>query len=849
MKKWFPWIGIAAILGFSSVAVVKLGKQDDGRYLVSSLQHVELLGVTKTLQGQRPKDMAVSPDGKLVALLAHRRVYVAEPNGNIIAEIAHSAGALGIAWSPDGRKVYATLATGKIASYSWSGGKLAKLTELAVVPATVRANPGTTGLAVASNGTIYVALSIKNQVVALSPEGIVLTTWAVDACPYHLAISPDGRTLVSANRGGVIVKPAPEQGDPESRGKFEGTGVAHAKSANTEVQVDPRTDAGLSGTISIIALTGSGAEPKTLQVGRQPSGMAFSKDGVQLYVANSDEESVSIVDLNDQRVAKKISITPAEDPGFGQIPTDVALSPDGKRLYVSLGGANAIAVIEDGKVLGYVPTAWYPISIRCLGDNLVVGCAKGIGSRPSSKTTGFGVHDSVGVYQSIPLSSLKDLPAMTARVAINNSWTKTPEPRADVPALPIPERVGEPSKFDYVVYIIKENMTYDIAMGDFEGANGDPSLCTFPETVTPNHHALARQFGVLDNFYISGTNSADGHQWVASSVANGYTEQNYSANTRSYPYDGGDPLAFSPSGFLWTQAKAAKKSVRVFGEFVDQPQVIDTKTGKAPSWPRAWEDYKSGKGEVTIKAVTSQAALREHLVPNYIGFPAIVSDQYRADVFLSELKGWESDGKMPQLTMMLLPNDHTGGTRANFPTPRAAVADNDLALGRIVEGITKSKFWQKTLIIVAQDDSQLGYDHVDGHRSIAFVISPYSRKGATISDLYTHASIASTIGHVLGVPPMTRFDRTAKPMNGCFGSTPDLGTFTALKNNIPLDELNPPAKKLTGEAKRMSELCEKMDWDELDTQDKNILNRAVWLAEAPRSVARRGFSTTQPTRR
>ncbi len=849
MKKWFPWLGLAAIVGFSSVAVVKLGKQDDGKYLVSSLQHIELLGSTQTLQGQRPKDLSVSPNGKWIAMLAHRKVYVAEPSGKILAEIAHSAGPLGIAWAPDGSKVYATLATGKIAAYNWADGNLTKGTELAVVPAASKANPGTCGLAVGSDGTIFAALSIKNEVVALAPDGSIKSTWKVDACPYHLALSPDGRTLVSANRGGVIIKAAPEQGDPESRGGFEGTGVAHAKSASTDVQVDPRTDAGLSGTISLIAVAATASEPKTVQVGRQPSGMTFSKDGVKLFIANSDEDCVAVVDLNEQKLDRKIAITPTGDPGFGQIPTDVSLSADGKRMYVSLGGSNAIAVLEGDKVLGYIPTAWYPISVRCSGDNLVVACAKGIGSRPTAKTTGFGVHDSVGAYQSIPLSAVSDLTAMTARVAVNNSWTNTPAPRSNVAAVPLPERVGEPSKIEHVVYIIKENMTYDIALGDFEGANGDPSLCTFPENVTPNHHALARQFGVLDNFYISGTNSADGHQWVVSSVANGYTEQNYSANTRSYPYDGGDPLAFSPSGFLWTQAKAAKKTVKVFGEFVDQPKVIDTRTGKAPSWPRAWEDYKSGKGEVTIKALTSQAALREHLAPNYIGFPSIVSDQYRADVFLSELKKWESDASMPQLTMMLLPNDHTGGTRANFPTPRAAVADNDLALGRIVEGITKSKFWKKTLIIVAQDDSQLGYDHVDGHRSISFVISPYSRKGTTISDLYTHASIAATIGRVLGVPPMTRFDRTAKPMSACFGRTADLAPYTAIKNNIALDELNPPAKKLSGEAKRLSELCEKMDWDELDKQDKNILNRAVWLAEARRSVGQKGFNTSEPTRR
>lgn len=849
MKLWAGALGIAAICGFAFYARTQLGQQPDGSYLVSSGQRVELLGKAIRLEGKRPKDLALSPDKSVVALLTHRSVALFDLAGNLKSEAPVNAAPLGIAWATDGKTVYASEGSGKIASFVWDGAALAKPTE--ITPAT-GGNLGTCGLAAGPDGTLYAALSIRNEVVALVPDGQVKQTWKVGACPYHLAISPDGKVLSVANRGGTIIAPPAEQGDPNNRGAFQGTGVAHASSAGTPVQIDPRTDVALVGTVSLIRL-GASSEPTTIAVGRQPSGMTFSANGKTLYVANSDEDTISLVDITQQRELGRVALAPKDDPSFGQIPTSVALSPDEKRIYVALGGGNSIAVIDNGakpKVAGYFPTAWYPIALATSGDQLFVGCSKGIGSRPASKTTGFGVHDSVGIYQSFALSEVSDLREMTKRVAKNNGWTSTPGPRKGRAPVAIPERIGESSVFKHVVYIIKENLTYDAAMGDIKTGNGDPSLCTYPEEASPNHHALARRFGLLDNFYISGTNSADGHQWVDSSIANDYTEQNYGANQRSYPYDGGDPLAFSPAGFLWTQAKAAGKSVRVFGEFVDKPSVIDLKTGKAPDWKRCWEDYKSGKGEVEIKSGSSQAALRSILDPIYIGFPSSVSDQWRADRFIGEFKKWEETDAMPDLTMMLLPNDHTVGTRSGWPTPRAAVADNDLALGRIIEAISRSKFWKETLIIVAEDDSQNGLDHVDGHRSICFCISPYSRKEATIEDTITHVSIASTIGHVLGVPPMTRFDRVGRPMTGCFTDAPDFTPYTVVPNRVPLDEVSPPAKSAgSAEARQLAEACNRMDWDEVDTQNQDILNRAIWQREAPRSLGRAGFALKYPGRK
>lgn len=465
----------------------------------------------------------------------------------------------------------------------------------------------------------------------------------------------------------------------------------------------------------------------------------------------------------------------------------------------------------------------------------MVASSKGYGSRTqrTSPSPAYGVHGTMGLVQ-FTSASISD-PKVVAQ---NNRWGMSElSARRGVAPVPIPERVGEPSVFKHVVYIIKENQTYDYVFGDMKEGNGDPKLALFPEEVTPNHHALARQFVLLDNTYTSGTNSADGHQWSVSGVANGYMEQNYAAHARSYPYDGGDALSGSPTGFLWTAALAKKKSVRVYGEFVNKPVITDTETGKAvrPSWKTLWDDYKQNNGKrYAIKPGTDNAALRPLLHPTYIGFPSTVSDQWRADQYVADIDSFEKSGKMPHLSILLLPNDHTAGTRAGGPTPRATVADNDLALGRIVERISKSKFWKETLILVIEDDSQFGVDHVDGHRTVALCISPYTRRGSVNSTLFNHTSFIRTIGLALGFPAMNRFDRTATPLTSCFTSTPNLAPFSSVPNRIPIDELNVTKTALSGEARRLAEACEKLNWDDVDKADAETVARAIWSAQKPR---------------
>jgi len=824
-----------------------VGEQTDDGVLVSTNQTITPIGRVQRVDAARPKDMAVSPDGSTVAVLTTTKVLFYKPDGAGKGSVAVKPGPLGLVWQPDGQALYASGQDGVIYRIERAGEGWKAATFLAVDPARKvkvisapdasppsdakekappkrKHDPQVAGLAISPDGRrLYAALGISNMVSVID-----LTTRQCSAlvstgiAPYRVALSPDGKILYCANRGGR----APREAE------------ASAPSAGSMTRVDARTDAALRGSLSIIDTEKLTAVE--IEAGRQPSDMVFSRDGMTLYVANSDEDTVGVFDTGTREFVGAISTRPPQDPGFGQIPNSLAMAGDGGTLYVACGGVNAVAAVDlpAGKVSGYFPAGWYPIAVAERDGRLFIASSKGFGARYRKEKEEFKVNGSVGTVQFIEPAQLQSKAEQTRRVALNNGWGRSELPaRQGVAAVPIPERAGEPSLFKHVVYIIKENHTYDSTLGDVKEGNGDPKLCMFGEEVTPNQHALAREWVLLDNTFTSGTNSADGHQWTDSAVANGYMEQNYAAHARSYPYDGGDPLAYSPEGFLWNSAIKAGKSLRVYGEFVNKPRVVlsavEKAAGKKPTWKELWEDYNAGGGKFTITADTDNAALKPYLHPHYIGFPTEVSDQWRADQYLADLKSNEASGEMPALSILLLPNDHTTGTTPNFPTPRAAVADNDLALGRIVEALSHSRFWKETLILVIEDDSQLGMDHVDGHRTIAFCVSPYTRRGAVVSEVYNHTSLLRTMELVLGLPAMNRFDRTATPMTACFMDEADETPYTHLVNRIPLDELNPPLAALSGERKRLAQACAKLDWSDVDRANPSIVARAVWLAQRP----------------
>ena len=417
---------------------------------------------------------------------------------------------------------------------------------------------------------------------------------------------------------------------------------------------------------------------------------------------------------------------------------------------------------------------------------------------------------------------------MTATVRANNHYDamvkaltgkKKIRGRVPVPVLP-----GQKSVFEHVVYIIKENRTYDQVLGDMPQGNGDTALVMFGRKVSPNHHALAEQFALLDNFYCSGVLSADGHQWTDEAYVTDYLEKSFGDFPRSYPYDGDDPLAYSPAGFLWDNALQHGLTFRNYGEFVGARIEPDG------TFKEIWQDYKAGTHRIKIRAKVQLPSLAPYTCPDYIGFPNRVSDQYRADVFIRELRRFEQTDSFPNLIIMLLPNDHTSGTRPGMPTPRAAVADNDLALGRIVEAISHSKFWATTCIFVTEDDPQAGLDHVDSHRTVGYVISPYTKRGEVISVYYSQISMFRTIENILGLPPLNRFDLTAAPMTDCFTNQPDLTPYKALPANIPLDRINPSLKDLSGDALFWARKSLEQDLDDVDRIDEDTFNRILWHA-------------------
>jgi YVTN family beta-propeller protein len=614
------------------------------------------------------------------------------------------------------------------------------------------------------------------------------------------------------------------------------------------VRIDPRTGAANHGSVSVVArVAGQWQQIKTIPVGLHPSGLILSPHARFAYVANANSDTVSVIDTKTHQVAETIACRPEARLPFGSGSNALALGPDGGTLYVANGTNNCVAAIRLGRqsrerpdeagperseLLGLIPTAWYPGAV-CLsadGRRLFVANVKGLGalSQPRPAAKGRNSHDHLGAVSLIDVPDPARLAEYTDVVNRNNrlgySLAGLQPPRAGVPPVPVPSRHGEPSVFKHVLYIIKENRTYDQVFGDMKEGNGDPNLVLFGEEVTPNHHALARQFTLFDNFYCSGVLSADGHYWTNAAYVTDYLEKAFGGFTRSYPDDGRDPLAFPMTGFLWDNALARGKTLRIYGEFVAEEDY----TPKGATWADLYADYKNATGKVPVKIRPTQKRLVPYTHPSYPYFPLVMPDVSRAKLFLADLREFEKRGEMPSLLYMSLPCDHTEGTTPGFPTPRAMVADNDLALGRIVEAVSRSRFWKDTCILVVEDDPQDGFDHVDGHRTVALAISPYTRRRFVDRTNYNQTGMVKTIELMLGLPAMNQLDLSATPMRHCFQNEADLAPYTALPNRVPLDEMNPPLKQLTGLARHWALKSLELNLKEGDRADEDTLNRILW---------------------
>jgi YVTN family beta-propeller protein len=817
-----------------------VGSQDDGTYIVATSQRIDPAGTNITFPG-RPVDLALSPDESVLAVKnINNIVFINTKDQEIIQTLALPKGGntfTGIIWN-SGKEVWTTDTHGRLrAAERQEDGQFAWTAEILLPGPNENdkdgAYPG--GIAIDhQNQRLFVTLNRNNTLGVVNLEtNVVEAQISVGIAPYAVKLVGD-KAYVS-NWGGR----RPETGDM--------TGPT----ADSKAVIDPETGIASSGTVSVIDLNELEVI-KEIEVGLHPSGMMLSPDQKYLYVANANSDFISEINTTSDLVERQLSTKPMEQLPLGSAPNAVAISPDGKDLYVANGGNNALAVIEilTGKVRGLIPTGWYPgaVTLNESGSRIYVANIKGIGTdfhgsentrrrvwEYGGKETedipdkGTNSREYLGSVSVIDNPDDQTLEQYTMKAAVNMRLPKIHQSmnleQVEEKYVPVPTAPGEKSVFKHVLYIIKENRTYDQIFGDLPQGKGDPDLCFYGREVTPNHHKLAEEFVLLDNTYCNGVLSADGHQWTDEGMVTDYIEKSFGGFERSYPYDGDDALAYASSGFIWDYVLRANLTFRNYGEFVGAQIEPSSAT-----WSDNYNDYLNGTSKVKIKSIPQLHTLEPYTCPTYIGFPGTVQDVYRAGEFIKELKAYEETGQLPNFMIMLLPNDHTVGTREGFPTPRATVADNDLALGRIVEAVSHSKFWNETAIFVIEDDPQAGLDHVDGRRTIAFCISPYTKRGEVISTHYNQNSILRTMELILGLPPMNQFDMAATVMTDCFTETPDFTPYIALENQVPLDEMNPSLSSLKEESKQYyyAKKSMEMNLDDIDQADEGLFNRILW---------------------
>lgn len=824
-------------------------------------QRVTPLGRQVDLPGMRPQTLALSPDGKLLVTAGKTselvavdpvggevRQRVALPGEEIQSETTDKSAAeagiddkgqvsfTGLIFSPAGDRIYLSNVDGSIKVFKVARGEVAPAFTIPLPPAGLprRKADIPAGLAIAPDGArLYVCLNLSNRLAEIdAASGKLLRTWDVGVAPYGVALAA-GKAFVT-NWGGD----RPVAGD-----------VTGPAGQGTLVRVDPVRHIANHGSLSVVDLAANKVVA-TIQAGLHPSGLALSPNGAYLAVANAGSDTVTIVDTQTNRIAR--TVCAKENPAipFGAAPNAVAFDDSGEWLFVCNGTMNSVAMIEfeddQLELEAQFPVGWYPGAIVFDAPRraLYVANIKGLGFGRPNKATGrpeFNSHQYYGSLSLVPLPKREEFAPHTKTVMRNCRLSSIAAalqpPRPNQPPRPAPERHGEPSVFEHVVYIIKENRTYDQVFGDLPQGNGDADLCIFGERVTPNQHRLATQFVLLDNAYCSGILSADGHQWADSAIATDYMEKSFAGFPRSYPDGMGDEdvdaLAYSPAGFIWDNAIAHKKSLRVYGEFaITEAAWKDKNRRGGIAFLDFYRDFTDRTGLIDIKSRPAIESLRPYLCTETVGWEMNIPDVFRAAQFIKELKRFEREGGFPNLSIICLPNDHTSGTKPGAPTPAAQVADNDLAFGQIVEAISHSKFWPKTCVIAMEDDPQAGWDHVSGYRTTAYVVSPYTKRGEVIHTQYNQTSIIKSIELMLGLPPMNIMDASATPMTDCFTATADLAPYDAVPNQVALDEMNPDPQAIRDPLLReLAEASLTLPLEEIDRCPEELLNRILWHAQ------------------
>jgi DNA-binding beta-propeller fold protein YncE len=747
--------------------------------------------------GDFPVQLAVHPSEPVLAVLhagygEHEVVTVNAKNGNVIGRVALAETFAGLVWSHDGKRLYIGGGWDDVVyAFDHADGLLSHQVKLAYsAPHKDQEHRVPSGLALSRDGsTLWVANAFAHTVARFDTKGTgkVIGEWSLgnDTFPYGLAwdearqrlyVSLWGKgqvAVVDSETGAVVARWSAEE-HPNELLLARGGKVLYAANANRNTVSVYDTEAGAGKAVEVI---GTAIDPRA-PAGCTPSALALSPDESVLFVANANTNDLAVVNVKDVGGSSPLGFIPT-----GWYPTSVRVSRDGKTLYVTNGKGDSSKANRDGP---------NPLAKRSAAD----------------KTREYIGGLFQGTLALIPMPGPQQMAAHSKTVYECSPLQKS-DPRAvtgPAPASghPIPAKVGDPSPITHCVYIIKENRTYDQVFGDLPEGNGEPSLCLFPQSVTPNHHALAREYVVLDNLYVDGEVSADGHEWTMGAYASDFVERTWPLGYRGdrrvpYPAEGHYAIARPGGGYLWDRAAEKGVSYRSYGEFIENSPI--------PGGP----------------ATTKVKALLGHFDPSYRSYDLSYPDVKRAERFIEELAGFEKTGEMPRLVVMRLPNDHTSGTAPGKPTVTAYVADNDLALGRVVEALTKSRFWKQMAIFVIEDDAQNGSDHVDAHRTVALAISPYIQRHSVDSTMYSTSSMLRTIELCLGLEPMSQFDAAARPMANAFTAKPDFTPYTHLAARADLNARNT-------ETAWGAEASKRLNLEVEDRADDLVFNEIIWKA-------------------
>ncbi|MDQ2869326.1 MAG: hypothetical protein M3S32_01190 [Acidobacteriota bacterium] len=766
--------------------------------------------------GDLPLAMAESPDGR--SLLVTTNGY-AKPTLTIV-DIAHryvrskttlENAWLGIAWSPAGDRVYSSaakenavlefrvqkrrLAPGAV--YALPVGKATGKPIFADAPV-LEQTSFVGGLALDPAGKRLYAVNVLGQMLSAVElaTGTTAGSAALPAEAYTCLVSPDGRTLFVSLWGGARV-----------------------------LLFEPATLAPMG----------------EIATGEHPNAMAISRDGATLFVACANTNSVWAADIATKTAREQISIALEPKTPPGSTPNALGLSPDGRTLLVANADNNSVAVVDvskpgESRVRGWIPTGWYPTDARFSrdGKTIFILSGKGLvsianprGPQPAiAAAPGQSTRDALeGTLSFVPTPDAKTLASWTAKVRALTPYRDAHllAPAGAPKGSPVPDRVGGPSPIRHVFYVIRENRTYDQILGDMPEGNGSTDLCLFGEDVTPNAHALARDFVLFDNFYVNAEVSYDGHAFSTGAYATDVVEKiwpmNYANRGGEYLSEGGGAnrnaygnVAAPAAGYIWDACNRAGVSVRSYGEFVYDPQPAVPRKN-----PPVLGEFRASAGPYAATV----PGLEGRVHPGYPPFDLSIPDNTRVDIWLEEFRRFEKDGTLPRLSILRLGGDHTNYALGGSPTPTAMIAENDLALGRLVEEISKSRYWKESAIFVLEDDAQNGPDHVDCHRSVALVISPWTRRAAVDSTMYTTCGMLRTMELVLGLPPMSQCDAAARPMYAAFGTAAAAASWTHRPARVSIDEKN-------GEDAPGAEESAAADLTEADRAPDVAFNEILW---------------------